>query len=213
MDKNQKEGEKMKKENTPELITERLILRKFTEEDREALYEILKDEEVNRFLPWFPTASLTAAETFLKEHYLDSYKKESGYQYAICLKGENRPVGYIGVSMEESHDLGYGLRKEYWNQGIVTEAGRAVIEQVRKDGILYLTATHDVKNPASGAVMEKLGMSYQYSYEELWQPKNFLVTFRMYQINLDGQTERVYRKYWEQSEVHFVEDREEETRQ
>ena len=100
----------MKKENTPELITERLILRKFTEEDREALYEILKDEEVNRFLPWFPAASLTAAETFLKEHYLDSYKKESGYQYAICLKGENRPVGYIGVSMEESHDLGYGLR-------------------------------------------------------------------------------------------------------
>lgn len=213
MDKNQKEGEKMKKENTPELITERLILRKFTEEDREALYEILKDEEVNRFLPWFPVASLEAAETFLKEHYLDSYKKESGYQYAICLKGENRPVGYIGVSMEESHDLGYGLRKEYWNQGIVTEAGRAVIEQARKDGIPYLTATHDVKNPASGAVMEKLGMSYQYSYEELWQPKNFLVTFRLYQLNLDGETERVYRKYWEQSEVHFVEDREEETRQ
>lgn len=203
----------MKKENTPELITERLILRKFTEEDREALYEILKDEEVNRFLTWFPAASLTAAETFLKEHYLDSYKKESGYQYAICLKGENRPVGYIGVSMEESHDLGYGLRKEYWNQGIVTEAGRAVIEQARKDGIPYLTATHDVKNPASGAVMEKLGMSYQYSYEELWQPKNFLVTFRLYQLNLDGETERVYRKYWEQSEVHFVEDREEETRQ
>ena len=203
----------MKRENTPELVTERLILRKFTEEDREALYEILKDEEVNRFLPWFPAASLEAVETFLKEHYLDSYKKESGYQYAICLKGENRPVGYIGVSMEESHDLGYGLRKEYWNQGIVTEAGRAVIEQARKDGIPYLTATHDVKNPASGAVMEKLGMSYQYSYEELWQPKNFLVTFRLYQLNLDGETERVYRKYWEQSEVHFVEDREEETRQ
>lgn len=203
----------MTKENTPELITERLILRKFTEEDREALYEILKDEEVNRFLPWFPASSLTAAETFLKEHYLDSYKKESGYQYAICLKGENRPVGYIGVSMEESHDLGYGLRKEYWNQGIVTEAGRAVIERVRKDGIPYLTATHDVKNPASGAVMEKLGMSYQYSYEELWQPKNFLVTFRLYQLNLDEETERVYRKYWEQSEVHFVEEREEETRQ
>ena len=53
-------------------------------------------------------------------------------------------------------------------------------------------------------------MSYQYSYEELWQPKNFLVTFRLYQLNLDGETERVYRKYWEQSEVHFVEDREEE---
>lgn len=116
----------MKTENTPELITERLILRKFTEEDREALYEILKDEEVNKFLPWFPTASLKEAEIFLKERYLDSYKKERGYQYAICLRGENRPVGYIGASMEEHHDLGYGLRREYWNRGIVTEAGRAV---------------------------------------------------------------------------------------
>lgn len=29
-------------------------------------------------------------------------------------------------------------------------------------------------------------MSYQYSYEELWQPKNFPVTFRMYQLNLSA---------------------------
>ena len=35
--------------NTPELITDRLILRKFTEKDIEALYQILKDEEVNQF--------------------------------------------------------------------------------------------------------------------------------------------------------------------
>ena len=36
-------------------------------------------------------------------------------------------------------------------------------------------------------------MKYQYSYEEQWQPKNFLVTFRMYQLNLDGNTDRVYK--------------------
>ena len=38
--------------NTPALETERLILRKFTEKDMEALFLILKDEEVNQFLPW-----------------------------------------------------------------------------------------------------------------------------------------------------------------
>ena len=38
-------------ENTPVLETERLILRKFTGEDIEALYLLLKDEEVNTFLP------------------------------------------------------------------------------------------------------------------------------------------------------------------
>ena len=66
-----------------------------------------------------------------------------------------------------------------------------MIEQLRKDGISYITATHDVQNPRSGEVMKKLGMSYQYSYEEKWQPKDLLAfTFRMYQLNLDEQEDR-----------------------
>lgn len=50
--------------NTPELITDRLILRKFTEKDIEALYQILKDEEVNQFLPWFPLKTIEEAEVY-----------------------------------------------------------------------------------------------------------------------------------------------------
>ena len=44
--------------NTPTLETERLILRKFMEEDVNALFLILKDEEVNTFLPWYPVKNL-----------------------------------------------------------------------------------------------------------------------------------------------------------
>lgn len=44
--------------NTPTLQTERLILRKFTEQDMEALFLILKDEEVNRFLPWYSVKNI-----------------------------------------------------------------------------------------------------------------------------------------------------------
>ena len=43
--------------NTPALKTPRLILRKFTERDTKALFFILKDEEVNKFLPWYPLSS------------------------------------------------------------------------------------------------------------------------------------------------------------
>ena len=107
--------------------------------------------------------------------------------------------------MDNSHDLGYGLRKEFWHNGIVTEACKAVIGQLKKDGLLYVTATHDVKNTRSGGVMKQLGMSYKYSYEEQWQPKDILVTFRMYQLNFDGQDDRVYKKYWDSYEVHFIE--------
>ena len=73
----------------------------------------------------------------------------------------------------------------------MTEAGRAVIEQVKKDGLLYITATHDKNNPRSGGVMRNVGMKYQYSYKEQWQPKNILVKFRMYQLNLAENESRV----------------------
>lgn len=53
--------------------------------------------------------------------------------------------------------------------------------------------------------MKKLGMSYKYSYEEQWQPKDILVTFRMYQLNFVGQNDRVYKEYWNNSTVHFIE--------
>ena len=115
------------------------------------------------------------------------------------------PIGYIHVEGQDSCDLGYGLKREYWRQGIVTEAGRAVLEQMKQEGMAYVTATHDRNNPASGAVMRKLGLVYQYSYVEQWQPKDFPVSFRMYQLNLDGDANRVYRKYWDTYPEHFIE--------
>lgn len=191
--------------NTPTLKTERLILRKFTESDIEALFYILKDEEVNRFLPWYPLKSIKEAEKFYEERYVSKYAQPQGYAYAICLKEDNYPIGYIKVDMEEHHDFGYGLRKEFWHKGIVTEAAESVVTQVRKDGLPYITATHDRNNPRSGNVMKKVGMKYCYSYEEQWQPKNFPVIFRMYQLNFTADKDFVYMKYWNESDNHFVE--------
>lgn len=191
--------------NTPTLETERLILRKFTEEDLNAIYAIYGDAEVNKFLPWFPLKSLEEAKNFFEERYAKGYTEENGYRYAVCLKEDNVPIGYVNLSTDDNHDLGYGLRREFWHKGIISEACRTVIEQVKKDGIPYITATHDVNNPRSGNVMKAVGMSYKYSYEELWQPKNFLVTFRMYQMNFDGNEDRVYKEYWNRYEKHFVE--------
>lgn len=191
--------------STPTLVTERLILRKFAESDIEALYRIYSDKEVNRFLPWFPLATLADAKILYKEQYESKYDRPYSYHYAICLKEDNCPIGYVNVGAGESHDLGYGLCREFWHKGIVTEAGRAAVAQLARDGLPYITATHDVNNPRSGEVMKRLGMAYQYSYEEYWQPKGILVTFRMYQLNLDGNEDRVYREYWNNSMVHFVE--------
>ena len=192
--------------NTPTLETERLILRKFTEDDLEALFLILKDEEVNKFLPWYPMKDLEETKKFYEERYAAKYAQPQAYDYAICLKKDNYPIGYIKVDMEEHHDFGYGLRKEFWHKGIVTEAGKAVIEQVKGDGLPYITATHDRNNPRSRMVMQACGMKYRYTYEEQWQPKDFPVFFRMYQLNFNGNEDFVYKKYWDTYENHFVEE-------
>lgn len=182
-----------RKRNTPVLETERLILRKFTEEDMNALFLILKDEEANQFLPWYPVKNLEETKSFFEERYASRYAQPQAYAYAICRKEDNVPIGYMNVATEESHDFGYGIRREYWHQGIATEAGKAVVEQVKKDGLPYITATHDQNNPRSGKVMQKLGMKYCYSYEEQWQPKDFLVIFRMYQLNFTADDDFVYK--------------------
>ena len=157
------------------LETERLLLRRFSENDLYALFKIHSDKDVNTYLPWFPLESIEEASLFLI------------------------PIGYVNIGINEPHDLGYGLLKAFWRNGIVTEAANAVIHQVKKDGIPYMTATHDIKNPRSGNVMKRLGMLYQYSYKEQWQPKNILTTFCMYQLNFDGQDKRVYKGYLDQS--------------
>jgi len=63
--------------------------------------------------------------------------------------------------------IGYIINKKYWNQGLTTEANRAVIELAfEKIGMNKLTALHDKANPASGKVMEKSGMHF--SHEEAY---------------------------------------------
>lgn len=99
--------------NTPTLTTERLILRKFTENDIEALYHIFSDTEVNTFLPWFPLKTIEDTKLFYKEQYLNKYNQPTAYNYAICLKKDNYPIGYINISTKDSYDFGYGLRQEF----------------------------------------------------------------------------------------------------
>ena len=192
--------------NTPTIMTGRLILRKFTIADVNALFEIFSDRQTNRFLPWQPLENIEEAKTFLQERFLSYYDKSSNYRYAICLQKDNKPIGYVWISDDESRDLGYGLKKEFWNKGIITEAAKAVVERIKREGLDYITATHDKNNIASGEVMKKIGMEYKYSYVEQWQPKDISVTFRMYQLNFDGNNKRTYMKYWDMYEEHFIED-------
>lgn len=187
------------------IYTNRLILRKFYESDIKSIFQIFHDDEVNKFLPWYKLDNIEEAKIFYNEKYKNYYENGGKLKFAICLKEDNIPIGYINIAENESFDLGYGLLTPYWNKGIVTEAGEAIIDLAKREGIPYITATHDINNSASGRVMKKLGLVYKYTYEELWMPKNYIVHFRMYQLNFDNSS-FTYNKYWENSSVKFIEE-------
>ena len=156
-----------------------VILKNFNDYDMKFLYEILSDNDVNKFLPWYPLKSIDETIKFYKE------KQETNiYFYAICLKKDNIPIGYINLS--KKYELGYGIKKEYWNRGIVTNACNILISMIKEKNIPYIVATHDKYNIASGKVLQKIGMKYCYSYIENWQPKNIVVTFRLYDFSFDN---------------------------
>ena len=132
--------------NTPVLKNRRLELRQFTQQDIAALFAIYGNRTANEFLPWFPLQDEREAKRLVQEKYEDFYKNSQQYRYAVCKTG-GEPIGYVHLeAKEESHDLGYALLPQFWGQGIITEACRAVIQQAKKDGIAYITATHDRKD-------------------------------------------------------------------
>ena len=190
--------------SSPTLVGESIMLRRFEETDLNSFFELYSNENVNKFLPMFPVKDLADAQELMQQLYISKYDTENTYHYAIYLKDSEKIIGALNISDDESHDLGYLILEDYWNKGFVSEACILLIDHLKDIGFPYITATHDVNNLASGKVMKKIGMKYRYSYREMWEPKGFEVTFRMYQLNINMESDYVYMKYWNMYE-HSVE--------
>lgn len=80
-------------------------------------------------------------------------------KYAIVLKETEKMIGTIDFRIEETHkkaELGYTVNKDYWGKGYATEAGKMLIQLgFEVFGLQRIFAFHDVRNPASGKVMER----------------------------------------------------------
>jgi RimJ/RimL family protein N-acetyltransferase len=74
-------------------------------------------------------------------------------------------LGAVGLSLVPAHrraELGYWIGVPYWNQGFATEAGQAMLWYGFEGLALHrIQAHHFARNPASGRVMQKLGMRYE----------------------------------------------------
>lgn len=149
---------------TKEIKTERLILRRFKPEDAKAMFETwANDERVTRYLTWTPHGNIEVTE-FVIGLWLKDYEKENCYNWAIEFEG--KLIGSIAcVSLDENSEfgeIGYCIAYDFWGKGIVTEATKAVIDFLFKEvNLNRIIIEYAVKNPASGKVITKCGLTLE----------------------------------------------------
>ena len=149
----------------PALKTPRLWLRAFDLADAPVVQSLAGDQRIASTTLNIPHPYEDGvAEAWILSHR-QLYIAGVVASFGIVLQDTRELVGAIGLHLETRHmraELGYWVGAPYWNRGLATEAGRAVLEFAF--GVLELNrvhATHFLRNPASGAVMRKLGMSYE----------------------------------------------------
>ena len=132
--------------------TERLVLRRYKEEDLQDLFEYLSDKEVVEYEPYKP---LTFNET--KENL--EWRIGTDEMIAVELKKSHKMIGnvYMGKREFEAMEMGYVFNRNYWDNGYATESCKALIQQAFSNGTHRIYAECDPRNKSSWKLLEALG--------------------------------------------------------
>ncbi|HEU4561646.1 MAG TPA: GNAT family N-acetyltransferase, partial [Longimicrobium sp.] len=110
-----------------------------------------------------------AAEEWITRHPRE-WASGEGPTYAVTLAGDGTLVGAVGLSLTPQHvkgELGYWIGVPYWGQGYATEAARALVDfGFTALGLHRVEARCFCRNPASGRVLQKLGMALEGTHRE-----------------------------------------------
>jgi RimJ/RimL family protein N-acetyltransferase len=154
----------------PTLSTKRLILRPFEQDDAKNVQRLAGDFAIADTTLHVPHPYEDGvAETWIESHKT-KYDARELATFAIIRKNDFTLIGAIGIAISSQFhrgDLGYWIGVPYWNQGYCTEAAIAIINFAFSDlGLHKVTAHHLVRNPASGRVMQKIGMSREGTFRD-----------------------------------------------
>lgn len=156
----------MNHKGTVMLETDRLILRRFTMDDAEAMFRNwASDPEVTKYLTWPTHENLDISRGVIK-NWLSGYEADNNYSWAIELKALHEPIGSIAaVKVEDNTNLvhiGYCIGKPWWHKGYTSEALTRLVRFFFDEvGANRVEARFDPRNPNSGKVMAKAGLKYE----------------------------------------------------
>ncbi|MBV9211813.1 MAG: GNAT family N-acetyltransferase [Acidobacteria bacterium] len=143
------------------LETPRLLLREFTMEDLDELAALRSDPLVMKYIGEQSREKVTKR----LRYYISSYEQHGFGVWGVMLKGETKLIGWCGLMfLEETPEVevGYGIAKDYWGRGLMTEAAAASLNHgFNTVGLERIVAVALPENTASRRIMEKLGMKYE----------------------------------------------------
>ena len=147
------------------IITTRLILRPFQLSDANDVQRLAGDFEIADTTLFIPHPYKDGiAEQWISTHEAN-YKNGKEIIFAITIKNNKELIGSIGYILNKEHEkaeLGYWIGKPFWNKGYATEAAEAMLKFGFEElELKRIHAHYFARNPASGKVMEKLGMQHE----------------------------------------------------
>lgn len=149
----------------PTLAAGRVVLRPFAMRDAAEVQRLAGDRAVADMTLNIPHPYEDGIAERWIDRQADDFAKGEEATFAIVRASGGALVGAISLmSMVKDHqaELGYWIGTPYWNQGLCTEAARAVLRFAFLDlGLVRVHACHFARNPASRRVLEKLGMRHE----------------------------------------------------
>ncbi len=149
----------------PTVHTDRLTLRSFTLDDVAQLRPLVGEREIAATTMMSPHPYPDGeAERWIGTHQ-PSFEEGKAATFAVTLRESGDLIGAIGLSIKREHshaEMGYWIGKPYWNKGYATESAKALLDYgFHTLGLNRIFAHHMTKNPQSGRVMQKIGMTYE----------------------------------------------------
>jgi RimJ/RimL family protein N-acetyltransferase len=159
------------------LKTSRLVLRQFTDNDVDAMFEINSDPDVMLYLNGGVPHTRQHVATVVMPWLAERDERWPGLgRWAVVERSSGTVVGWSGLSPHPRLDppraavLGYRFKKTAWGRGYATESSRALLTKGFSDlGTELVTADTLAINKASRRVMEKLGMTHQRTFHTPWE--------------------------------------------
>ena len=139
--------------------SERLIFRHWEKSDAPTLFNgWANNEEITKYLTWNPHTDIETTN-YIIDKRIKEYEEKDRINFAIVLKEKNILIGSIDVVgyINNNPEIGYMLKKEYWNKGYMSEACLRVIKFLFSLGFKKIYIRAQVENIASNRVIQKCG--------------------------------------------------------